>query len=595
MKIKDKVRFKLAEFGVISAPVTEEKLISIIPKVLRDKVKPAIDWTVKNKIEVKPAFYYVNNYKKNIEDDRKLKELEKYQEDIKHFSDLAQTGNIQKLKKYKWDESKELKVIIPELKKIEEEWQKNLEDEKNKWIKEDEEPNKKEIVKVDNKFSWWDLKTNESEHESRAMGHCGTDLEAKTLLSLRESKKEEGEIIYKPNLTFSISRDKHLLQMKGPHNQKPNKKYHKAILKLLNSDHVGKLLGGDYKPETDFSIHDLEEGDIVELGEIKKKKPDIYWEETFKDIDSLEKLEEKLKGKPEELKSRLKRKWVYRNSDKLSDKEKRDYVKKSNSGIHYIKDPSEELQLLHIKEHKEYDDAISAIRKPTEKVQLKAIENRGFNIQYINKPTEKVQLEAVKELASAISYIKNPSEKVQLEAVKSHGDHLRRIKNPSEKVQLEAVKGQGTAIEYIENPSEKVQLEAVKSWGPEAIEYIENPTDKVKELAKTKKSHIIARVKEKLANKYKDNKDKDNKDNFEGSLEEWKKAVLKNYPKANFAKDYSTYPNGDQDYGAFLSDMSKSQIDDMIMNKDIPESVPEGKMIDEHVGHWNKNNKGYIK
>ncbi|HRN71455.1 MAG TPA: DUF4116 domain-containing protein [Candidatus Woesebacteria bacterium] len=77
--------------------------------------------------------------------------------------------------------------------------------------------------------------------------------------------------------------------------------------------------------------------------------------------------------------------------------------------------------------------------------------------------SEKVQLEAVKENGWAIQYIKNPSEKLQLEAVKQNGYVIRYIKNPSEKLQLEAVKQDGLAIKFIKNPSKKVQLEAEKN------------------------------------------------------------------------------------------------------------------------------------
>ena len=54
------------------------------------------------------------------------------------------------------------------------------------------------------------------------------------------------------------------------------------------------------------------------------------------------------------------------------------------------------------------------------------------------------------------------SEKVQMEAVKQNGYAIEFIDNPSEEVQLAAVKENGRSIKYIKNPSEQAQLEAVE-------------------------------------------------------------------------------------------------------------------------------------
>ena len=70
----------------------------------------------------------------------------------------------------------------------------------------------------------------------------------------------------------------------------------------------------------------------------------------------------------------------------------------------------------------------------TEKEQLKAVREDGYNIMYIHNPSEKVQLEAVENVGDAIQYLYNPSEDVQLEAVKQNGNAIQYIHNPSEKV-----------------------------------------------------------------------------------------------------------------------------------------------------------------
>ena len=111
-----------------------------------------------------------------------------------------------------------------------------------------------------------------------------------------------------------------------------------------------------------------------------------------------------------------------------------------------------------------------------------AVKNKSLILNW--NPSEEMQLAAVKQNGYVIEYIKNPSEAVQLAAVTQNSYAIRYIKNPTEKVQLIAVRKNGGAIEYIKNPSEAVQLAAVKQNG-NAIRYIKNPTAKVKALAKS--------------------------------------------------------------------------------------------------------------
>ena len=122
-------------------------------------------------------------------------------------------------------------------------------------------------------------------------------------------------------------------------------------------------------------------------------------------------------------------------------------------------------------------DAYKIYTAPEEE-QLKAVENKPYNMEYIKDPSEEVQLEAVKQWGYTIQYIKNPSEKVQLQAVRQDGGAIQYIANPTERVQLEAVRQSGSTIEYIDNPSEKVQLEAIKQ-NSYAIRYIKNPTEEI--------------------------------------------------------------------------------------------------------------------
>ena len=157
-------------------------------------------------------------------------------------------------------------------------------------------------------------------------------------------------------------------------------------------------------------------------------------------------------------------------------------VKQDGYAIQYIKNPSEEMQLAAVTQS---GHVIRWIKNPSEAVQLAAVTENSYAIRCIENPTEKVQLIAVRQDGCAIEFIKNPSEAVQLAAVEQTGLAIRDIKNPSEAVQLIAVKQDGWAIQFIKYPSEAVQLAAVKQTGY-AIRYIKNPTAKVKALAKKK-------------------------------------------------------------------------------------------------------------
>ena len=127
---------------------------------------------------------------------------------------------------------------------------------------------------------------------------------------------------------------------------------------------------------------------------------------------------------------------------------------------------------------------------PTEKMQLAAVTENSYAIQYIKNPSEAVQLAAVTQSGHVIQWIKNPSEAVQLAAVTENGNAIQCIENPSEKMQLAAVRQDGCAIKFIKNPSEAVQLAAVKQDG-EAIRYIKNPSEAVQLAAVTENSYAI--------------------------------------------------------------------------------------------------------
>ena len=83
--------------------------------------------------------------------------------------------------------------------------------------------------------------------------------------------------------------------------------------------------------------------------------------------------------------------------------------------------------------------------------------NNYNNFEYVYEPSEEIQLLAVKQNCYAIRHIKKPNKRVQQLAVQRTGYAIKYIKNPSEEIQRIAVQKNGHAIKYIDNPSEEIQ------------------------------------------------------------------------------------------------------------------------------------------
>jgi hypothetical protein len=113
---------------------------------------------------------------------------------------------------------------------------------------------------------------------------------------------------------------------------------------------------------------------------------------------------------------------------------------------------------------------------------MDAVERDGYAIVYIKDPSEAMQMVSVKERGNFIEYIETPSEAVQMAAVNQNGYAIHYIKNPTEAVQMAAVNQNGYAIEHINDPSEAVQLAAVNQ-DRRAIRHIKNPSEAVQKAA----------------------------------------------------------------------------------------------------------------
>ena len=139
----------------------------------------------------------------------------------------------------------------------------NFESAEDKWKQESEglispKEGDKIVVKFDDNTAWWLLARGACEEEAEAMGHCGNVPSVKSgdrILSFRTKKHNN---MWQPHLTFILDKNGKIGEAKGRGNEKPAKKYHPYIVKLLMKDDLIKgLKGGGYKPENNFKLSDL--------------------------------------------------------------------------------------------------------------------------------------------------------------------------------------------------------------------------------------------------------------------------------------------------------------------------------------------------
>jgi len=79
---------------------------------------------------------------------------------------------------------------------------------------------------------WYDLQTNQCPIEAERMGHCGGDIRANTLFSLRY--KSKGKIKSSSYVTVGFAKDKGTIyQIKGKFNKAPEEKYYPHIAWLI--------------------------------------------------------------------------------------------------------------------------------------------------------------------------------------------------------------------------------------------------------------------------------------------------------------------------------------------------------------------------
>ncbi len=118
------------------------------------------------------------------------------------------------------------------------------------------------VIDFGNGVAWWNLLKPYCPIEGDCMGHCGNEPRESTddtILSLRKEFPEKGQMRYSCMVTFILTSNGMLTEMKGRGNKRPAPRYHQYIVPLLRHDIVEGIIGGGYMPEENFSLGHLEE------------------------------------------------------------------------------------------------------------------------------------------------------------------------------------------------------------------------------------------------------------------------------------------------------------------------------------------------
>lgn len=257
----------------------DDDAVAKLPESHQHLKEPLLNWSRESIPHAPMRTWYLNHVAKNPEIH------DTHKEEMKHHGDMArfnqEIGKIPFSKKVSLEEGlnklreadKAHQAKTPEISGI--------------------RPNKDTTKRIDlgNGWGWHDLGTNQDDDEARAMGHCGTGHPDCNLWSLRkEVKDKKGNVYHQPHVTVEMLEGGIINQIKGKNNEKPNKKYHDAILPLLHSEHVNHIISQGYRPETNFHVGDLEESHHKDL---ISKKPDIHPFE-MTDLNQLDQTIEKM-------------------------------------------------------------------------------------------------------------------------------------------------------------------------------------------------------------------------------------------------------------------------------------------------------------
>lgn len=210
-----------------------------------------------------------NRLPTHLVDQTKLAEINRDEEldehdltNLEHYLSLP----IRAIQEYRFDK-KPSREVFEDFRGFEDEWRKSLDaslDEQGKTV-----------IDFHNGWTWQNLERAYCSKEADAMGHCGNAPRADsgdTILSLRKQIEGPNGPRWEPKLTFILTLDGYLSEMKGKANNKPEAKYHPMIIALLRLPMIKGIVGGGHDPENNFALSDLTE---TEREDLVKQNPHL--------------------------------------------------------------------------------------------------------------------------------------------------------------------------------------------------------------------------------------------------------------------------------------------------------------------------------
>jgi hypothetical protein len=250
---------------IIIGPLCGKGVTMVAPRLLKSfqilkkatKQQPAqmlpdnpevADWVRKNPPRDDMQMWFVRNYRK---DPKIFNETNKTA--LAYF--VSMFGHVPALNQFRSTSDHTFDAGLAEMQRIESEHAGS----QDEWIL----ASGNKIIDLGGDWGWYDLEKGSCPDEANAMGHCGNEPSERTgdtILSLRREKQVGDKLYHRPSLIFVENRGP-LVEMKGRGNDKPADHYHGAIVRLLQHPRIKQLIGGGYKPETNFSIFDLTDED----------------------------------------------------------------------------------------------------------------------------------------------------------------------------------------------------------------------------------------------------------------------------------------------------------------------------------------------
>lgn len=166
--------------------------------------------------------------------------------------------------------------------------------------------------------------------------------------------------------------------------------------------------------------------------------------------------------------------WERLDLGALDEAQKLALVKANGLALKYVREPSEEMQILGVQQDGLALSHLTQRLAVSEEVCLAAVMQNGLALEFVPDPSDAVIRAALQQNASAIRCLREPSEEYQMLAIERDCFALGDVPSPTERVQLAAVKKFGVTIKYIDHPSDAVQFAAVRQ-DTDAILFIEKP------------------------------------------------------------------------------------------------------------------------